>query len=53
MTSCQKVAADEKVKNYPPSVYPITGLWEGTYLTDEVTHIPTYCSFTIYLMVRL
>lgn len=28
-----------------PSVY---GLWEGTYLTNQVEHQPTYCSFVVF-----
>ncbi|MEI9958360.1 MAG: hypothetical protein WDM90_19110 [Ferruginibacter sp.] len=27
---------------------PVTGLWEGTYQTDQVEHIPTYASMAIY-----
>lgn len=47
MTSCTKAAADE-IKDCPIAIYPITGLWEGTYQTNQVNHVPTYCSFTIY-----
>ena len=56
LTSCKKATA-EPPSNCPPvvppipcpvAVYPITGLWEGTYQTDQVNHVPTYCSFTIY-----
>ena len=46
MTSCSKSMADE-VK-CPPATYPITGLWEGTYQTDQVGHPATYVSFAIY-----
>jgi hypothetical protein len=35
MTSCKKTSA-QSTDNCPPAVYPITGLWEGTYQTDQV-----------------
>jgi hypothetical protein len=47
MTSCKKTSA-QSTDNCPPAVYPITGLWEGTYQTDQVNHTPTYCAFIIY-----
>jgi hypothetical protein len=28
--------------------YPIAGLWEGTYQTNQVIHAPTYASMTIF-----
>src|SRR3954462_9205399 len=31
MASCKKSTAQT---NCPPAVYPVTGLWEGTYQTD-------------------
>jgi hypothetical protein len=45
ITSCKKSNAQTSC---PPATYPITGLWEGTYQTDQVTHDPTYNSFAIY-----
>jgi len=45
MTSCKKSTAQT---NCPTATYPVTGLWEGTYQTDQVTHVPTYSSMTIY-----
>ncbi|MDN3657160.1 hypothetical protein QWZ08_16040 [Ferruginibacter paludis] len=47
MTSCKKTTV-QAGDNCPPAAYPVTGLWEGTYQTDQVNHIATYCSFTIY-----
>lgn len=44
MTSCKKSNA----QNCPTPTYPILGLWEGTYQTNQVSHAPTYISFTIY-----
>jgi hypothetical protein len=29
-------------------IYHVPGLWEGTYQTDQVSHTPTYTSFTFY-----
>ena len=45
MTSCSKSDAQT---NCPPATYPITGLWEGTYQTNQVQHAPTYESMAIY-----
>jgi len=45
MTSCKKSNAQT---NCPTPVYPVTGLWEGTYQTDQVSHAATYASLTIY-----
>ena len=45
MTSCKKATAQIKC---PTPTYPVTGLWEGTYQTDQVSHAPTYISFSIY-----
>jgi len=45
MTSCKKTKAQN---NCPTPSYPITGLWEGTYQTDQVTHAPTYISMAVY-----
>ena len=44
MASCKKSEAG----NCPTVTYPVTGLWEGTYQTDQVSHVPTYSSMTIY-----
>lgn len=46
MTSCTK--SNAQTNNCPPATYPVTGLWEGTYQTDQVSHAPTYESFAIY-----
>jgi hypothetical protein len=45
MTSCKKSKAQT---NCPPATYPVTGLWEGTYLTDQVSTPTNYESFTIF-----
>lgn len=45
MTSCKKSTAQTTC---PPPIYPATGLWEGTYQTDQVNHDPKYESFAIY-----
>jgi hypothetical protein len=45
MTSCKKSNAQT---NCPTPTYPVTGLWEGTYQTDQVSHAPTYASLVIY-----
>jgi formylmethanofuran dehydrogenase subunit C len=46
LTSCTKAQAQNT--DCPPATYPITGLWEGAYRTDQVSHAPSYMSFTIY-----
>lgn len=45
MTSCKKSTAQS---NCPTAIYPVTGLWEGTYQTNQVMHAPTYASLAIY-----
>jgi len=45
MTSCKKSVAQT---NCPTATYPVTGLWEGTYQTDQVSHAATYTSMAIY-----
>ncbi|MBZ5855539.1 hypothetical protein [Flavihumibacter profundi] len=47
ITSCTKALADPP-NSCPVAKYPVTGLWEGTYQTDQVTHNPTYISFIIF-----
>jgi len=47
MTSCKKANA-QTTTNCPTATYPVTGVWEGTYQTDQVSHAPTYASFAIY-----
>lgn len=44
MASCKKSHAND----CPPVTYPVSGLWEGTYQTDQVAHATTYMSFAIY-----
>ncbi len=49
MTSCEKAeATTPPPTKCPDPTYPITGLWEGTYRTDQVSHAATYVSFAIY-----
>ena len=55
ITSCSKAQADPTpcptcptCDTIPTPKYPVTGLWEGTYTTDQVSHEPTYTSFAIY-----
>lgn len=48
IASCKKADAQITETDCPPNTYPITGLWEGTYQTNQVSHAPTYASFTIY-----
>lgn len=36
-------------KGQPVPVKPaIHGLWEGAYITNQVDHAPTYCSFVVF-----
>ena len=46
LTSCKKAVA--QTAGCPTPTYPISGLWIGTYNTDQVSHVPTYFSMTIY-----
>ena len=49
MTSCTKTTTQTQTQiPCPPATYPVTGLWEGTYLTNQVTHATTYVSLAIY-----
>jgi hypothetical protein len=32
----------------PTPTYPVTGLWEGTYTTNQVSHPPAYASMMIF-----
>jgi hypothetical protein len=49
MASCKKAVADPTVcPPCPDPKYPVTGLWEGTYQTDQVNHSPTYVGFTVF-----
>lgn len=45
LTSCKKSIAQTSC---PPVTYPVAGLWEGTYQTDQVNHAATYVSLAIY-----
>jgi hypothetical protein len=45
MASCTKSDAQTSC---PPATYPVTGLWEGTYQTNQVSHPATYVSLAIY-----
>ncbi len=47
LSSCEKTETNT-TDNCPDPTYPITGLWEGTYTTDQVAHAATYVSFAIY-----
>jgi hypothetical protein len=42
--SCKK----DSVAQCPSATYPVAGLWIGTYQTDQVSHAPLFCSFSIY-----
>jgi hypothetical protein len=46
IASCKK--ADAQITDCPQATYPIMGLWEGTYKTNQVNHPSTYVSFAIY-----
>ncbi len=32
----------------PPPIHQVAGLYIGTYLTDNVSHPPLFCSFVLY-----
>lgn len=39
----------QHVKAQPEPARPVIyGLWEGTYITNQVEHPPTYCSFVVF-----
>lgn len=51
MTSCTKTEAQSTTKTdtiYKCTNLTIKGLWEGAYLTNQVSHVPTYAAFTFY-----
>jgi len=43
LASCKKSNA-----NCPTPTYPVSGIWQGTYQTDQVSHPATYASLMIY-----
>jgi len=45
LVSCSKDDPQETTKG---SVYPVPGLWEGAYLTDQTAHQPAFASFAFY-----
>lgn len=47
-SSCEKETIIKDTSTCPTPTYPVTGLWEGTYQTNQVTHVPTYASMTIF-----
>jgi len=44
ITSCKK----DSTNTTPAPIYPIQGLWIGTYQTDQVTHQPLFYSLINY-----
>jgi hypothetical protein len=43
-----RITIRDTIEVCPPATYPVAGLWEGTYQTDQISHAPTYASMTIY-----
>lgn len=40
---------NQQRKQQPDQVKPtLYGLWEGTYITNQVEHQPTYCGFVVF-----
>jgi hypothetical protein len=48
VTSLVFFSCEKSESEIPETEYSLYGLWEGTYMTDQVNHAPTYIAFTFY-----